>query len=103
MTTTQSVEVTNLAPPKTPYIRTFTSAQLNDPATCCPMFTTTGDPMTSFTGTLAAVLVYSDPAGIVMPADRGPLRFFVADSVPETLMTGSYSVGTVNQLNVVTP
>jgi hypothetical protein len=67
------------------------------------MFTTTGDPMTSFTGTLAAVLVYSDPAGIVMPADRGPLRFFVA-AATEQLVLGptNLSVSKVNQLDVIT-
>jgi hypothetical protein len=102
LTTTQSVVVGNLNT-TSPFSTTFTSAQMNDPATCCPMFTTAGDPMTTFTGTLGAVLVYDDPAGLLMPADKGPLRFFVADSVSETVMTGSSSVSNVDTLNVTNP
>jgi hypothetical protein len=98
---TQSVVVADVNTP-TASSKTYTYAQLvTDPATCCPMFTPAGDPMTTFTGTLSPVLVYGDPAGTVMPADRGPLRFFVADSVSETVMTGQYSVGNVDTLNVI--
>jgi len=55
-------------------------------------------------GPLAAVLVYSDPAGVVMPAASGPLRFFIADATNENLVFGptNLSVSKVNQLNVIT-
>ena len=36
--------------------------------------------VSSLTGPLAAVLVYDDPAGTVMPAAAGPLRFAVGDA-----------------------
>jgi hypothetical protein len=54
-------------------------------------------------GPLAAILVYSDPAGVVMPAASGPLRFFVADAT-EQLVFGptNLSVSKVNQLDVIT-
>ena len=100
LTAAQSVVVADVAGS---YSQTFTSAQLNAPATCCTMYTTGGATMTTFTGTLAAVLVYSDPSGSVMSASSGPLRFFVADTVSETLMTGKYSVGSVDTLNVTSP
>jgi hypothetical protein len=88
----------------TPYYgKTFSHDQLTDPGTGFTMYTTAGDPMSSFTGTLAAVLVYSDPSGVVMPAAKGPLRFFVADSVSETVMTGSDSISNVDTLNVIDP
>ena len=55
----------------------------------------------SFTGPLGAVLIYSDPGQKVMPADEGPLRFVVADTINEgALMVGSDSVYAVNTLNV---
>jgi len=37
----------------------------------------------------------------VMPAAKGPLRFFVADTVSETVMTGSDSISNVDTLNVI--
>ena len=60
----------------------------------------------SLTGPLAAVLVYSDPAGNVMPVAKGPLRFFVADAAAAdnvVMSPASESVGTANQLNVLNP
>jgi hypothetical protein len=102
LATTQSVDVKDVYGIK-PGSVTFRQDQLEHPATCCTMYTTAGVEMTSFTGTLAAVLVYSDPAGVVMPADKGPLRFFVADTASETLMTGSFSMTNVDTLNVTTP
>ena len=60
--------------------------------------------ISSLTGPLAAVLVYSDPAGRVMPTTSGPLRFFIADAISENaVMEGSYSISQVVQLNAVTP
>jgi len=51
------------------------------------------------------VLVYSDPAQIVMPTASGPLRFFVADGTSENLVMAptNLSVSSVNQLNVINP
>jgi hypothetical protein len=102
LTSAESVDVTDSVPPP-PYTKTFTYSQLNNPATCCTMYDLTGNSMTTFTGTLAAVLVYSDPAGVVMLSTAGPLRFFVADTVSETVMTSSYSVSNVDTLNVTGP
>jgi len=96
----ESVEVAEASPY---YGKKFSYSQLTDPTTGFTMFTTSGDPMTSFTGTLGAVLVYSDPAGTVMPAAKGPLRFFVADTVSETVMTGSFSISNVDTVNVLDP
>ena len=56
---------------------------------------TSWDPVdiSSLTGPLATVLVYSDPAGNVMPPSAGPLRFVVADATSENaVMTGNQSV-----------
>ena len=56
---------------------------------------------TSLKGTLAAVLVYSDPAGVVMKPEDGPLRFFLADSLNEHMvMRASESVRWVVRLDV---
>ena len=60
------------------------------------------------TGTLAAILIYSDPAGLVMKPGAtgdGPLRFAVADSVSENMAYGltNTSVSKVNVLNVTGP
>jgi hypothetical protein len=104
---TQSVEVTNyVAPPASPFIRTFTRDQLVNLAGSS-FFTyadaTTKAAMTP-TGTLAAILIYSDPDARVMPLASGPLRFVVADAVSENMVYGpsSSSVTTVNLLNVIT-
>ena len=96
----ESVEVAEASPY---FGSTFSYAKVTDPGTGFTLYTTSGDPMSSFTGTLAAVLVYSDPAGVVMPAAKGPLRFFVADSVSETVMTGGDSISNVDTLNVIDP
>ncbi|HZL63937.1 MAG TPA: hypothetical protein VFD50_03190 [Thermoleophilia bacterium] len=73
-----------------------------NPTTGFAMFDLTGVSTSTFAGKLAPVLVYSDPAGIVMTTAKGPLRFFVADTVSETVMTGSDSVSNVDTLNVIT-
>ena len=100
LTAAESVNVAEASPY---YGSTFSYAQLTDPATGFTMFTTSGDSMTSFTGTLAPVLIYSDPAAQVMSTAKGPLRFFIADTVSETVMMGSNSISNVDQLNVINP
>ena len=61
--------------------------------------------ISSLTGPLAAVLIYSDPAGVVMPPAAGPLRFIIADAASENVVMSpsSDSVSNVNQLNVINP
>lgn len=59
-------------------------------------------PLSSFIGPFAALLIYSDPGGKVMPAEEGPLRLVLADATNENaVMTGSDSVYMVAKLNVV--
>jgi hypothetical protein len=107
MTTAQSVEITNLAPPKAPFTRTLTYDQLVSftyPAEA--MYdATTRALVPSPVGPLASILMYSDPAGLVMPVASGPLRFIVADATSENLVMNppGISVSTVNQLNVINP
>jgi hypothetical protein len=58
-------------------------------------------PISSLTGPLGSILVYSDPAGQVL---TGQLRFFVADHSSENMvMTGSDSVSSVDTLDVTEP
>jgi hypothetical protein len=104
---TQSVEVTNFVPaPGSPYTKTFTWDQLTNLAgsTHFAYYDATTKLAITPTGTLAAILIYDDPAGLVMPADKGPLRFAIGDSVNDNMAfsPSSDSVGTVNQLNVIT-
>ena len=102
---TQSVEVTNYAPPATPYTKAFTRDQLVNLAGSTTF--TYADATTKVamipTGTLAAILIYSDPDARVMPVASGPLRFVVADSISENMVYGpsSSSVSAVNILNVI--
>jgi adhesin/invasin len=104
---TQSVEITNyVAPPGSPYFRTYTRDQLVNLAgstTFTYADAGTKVPMTP-TGTLAAILIYSDPDARVMPPANGPLRFVIADSLSENMVYGpsSSSISTVNVLNVIT-
>ena len=89
------------------YGQTFTGAQLLDPKSGFTMMdATTGDTIdpSTLTGTLSAVLVYSDPDLNVMPDTAGPLRFLISDTVNENaVMTGKYSVSNVNEINVTDP
>jgi len=59
--------------------------------------------VTSYTGPMAAILMYSDPSGNVMPVASGPLRFVVADATNESLVfkPTNLSVSNVNVLDVV--
>jgi hypothetical protein len=99
--TTQSVDVAEVD--ATPYNKTM-SYDLLVNFTGITMYDTSKVVVPSPAGPLAAVLVYSDPAGVVMPAANGPLRFFVADAT-EQLVFGptNLSVSKVNQLNVINP
>jgi large repetitive protein len=87
----------------TPYSKTMTYDLLANFAGVS-MYDTSKVLVPSPVGPLAAILIYGDTAGNVMPAASGPLRFAVADAT-EQLVFGptSLSVSKVNQLNVVTP
>ena len=90
-----------------PYDKTFTQDALVNFTGFTMYDATSGTALTlsSLTGQLAAVLIYSDPALVVMPAAFGPLRFVIADSKSENAVMGpsSASVSGVNQLNVINP
>jgi len=105
LATTQSVGVTNVVPPGSPYTKTFTHDQLVNLAgsTTFSYYNAMSRAAMTPTGTLAAILIYSDPVGAVMPVASGPLRFAIADSVSENMVYGptNTSVSTVNQLNVI--
>jgi len=98
----QSVDVSEVD--ATPFSKTMTYDQLvnltgftyNDATTRLTMVPT---------GTLAAILIYSDPVAAVMPVASGPLRFAVADSVSENMVYAptNTSVSKVNVLNVTGP
>ncbi len=96
------VEETPLLP--SGYSQTFTGGQIIDPKDNYGMIDSMGNPIasTSLTGTIAAVLVYTDADGNVMPVASGPLRFLVADSVQAdgAFTVGKNSVSSVNLLNV---
>ena len=61
------------------------------------------NPVGSYTGPMATVLIYSDPTGAVMPAASGPLRFAVADRTNENVVfkPANLSVSKVNVLDVI--
>ncbi len=106
LTAVESVLVAEV-PLSTGYGQTFTGAQLLDPKSGFTMMdATTGDTIdpSTLTGTLSAVLVYSDPDLNVMPDTAGPLRFLISDTVNENaVMTGKYSGSNVNEINVTDP
>ncbi len=62
-------------------------------------------PISNLTGPLAAVLIYSDPAGNVMSTAAGPLRFIIADATSENVVMSpsSDSASNIDQLNVIGP
>jgi hypothetical protein len=104
----QSVEVTNWVPaPGSPYTKIFTQNKLAT-LTGVALYNATTHVLvadnSTLTGPLAAVLVYSDPAGVAMPVAKGPLRFFFATAAAAdnvVMFPASDSVGVVNQLNVI--
>ncbi|OPZ41414.1 MAG: hypothetical protein BWY94_02433 [Actinobacteria bacterium ADurb.BinA094] len=57
------------------------------------------------TGPLACILIYDDPGGQIMPADRGPLRFILADALDENavMFPANEAVSNVVALDVLTP
>jgi hypothetical protein len=101
---TQSVNVAEVD--ATPYNKVMSYKLLVDMDTVT--FWTAADTtvqVTTYTGPMAAILVYSDPAGNVMPAASGPLRFVIADGANEGLVfkPTNLSVIRVNLLNVINP
>ena len=99
----ETVDVAEVVPPPNAYDWMFTGAQLLDPLTGFTLYDA-ADTANTITPTaeLAAALVYSDPDLNVMPADSGPLRFLVIDAANDNgVMTGKYSVSSVNVLNVI--
>ena len=103
LTATQSVDVASVS--ASPYDKTMTYDQLVNLAGFTMYDATSRAAVPSPAGPLATVLVYSDPAQIVMPTASGPLRFFVADGTSENLVMAptNLSVSSVNQLNVINP
>ena len=106
LTATQSVNVASV-PPDSPYNKSFSYDRLVN-LTGFTMYDATANTpvdISGLTGPLAAVVIYSDPAGMVMPAASGPLRFVVADATSENVVMSpsSDSVSNVNQLNVIDP
>jgi hypothetical protein len=103
LATGQSVNVAEVD--STPYNKTMTYDLLVNFAGISMYDATTRVLNASPAGPLASVLIYSDPAGLVMTAASGPLRFVVADTTNENLVFGptNLSVSKVNQLNVITP
>jgi len=100
----ESVDVASV-PPFSPYSMNFSYGRLVNLAGFTMYDATSNTPvaMSSLTGPLAAVLVYSDPGGLVMPLASGPLRLMVADATSENVVMSpsSDSVYQVNQLNVI--
>ena len=104
LTADESVDVASV-PPFSPYSMNFSYGRLVNLAGFTMYDATSNTPvaMSSLTGPLAAVLVYSDPGGLVMPLASGPLRLMVADATSENVVMSpsSDSVYQVNQLNVI--
>jgi len=102
----ESVDVASV-PPFSPYSMNFSYDRMVNLAGFTMYDATTKNPVanSSLTGPLAAVLVYSDPGGLVMPPASGPLRLMVADATSENVVMSpsSDSVYQVNQLNVIDP
>ena len=97
---TQSVAVSEVD--ATPYSKTMPYDQLVN-LTGFAYYDATSRATMTPTGTLAAILIYSDPAGLVLKPADAPLRFAVADSVNENMVYGptNTSVAKVNVLNVI--
>ena len=104
LTADESVDVAESSPY---YGRTFSYDRLVNFTGFTMYDATTKNPVaiSSLTGPLAAVLIYSDPAGLVMPVAKGPLRFLIADATAENVVMypASDSVSNADQLNVTGP
>ena len=105
LTAAESVAVAAVAP-NSPYSKTFSYDRLVNLTGFTMYDATTNTPVaiSGLTGPLAAVLLYSDPAGVVMPP-ASALRLMVADATSENVVMSpsSDSVSQVNQLNVIDP
>ena len=106
LTASESVDVAD-ADPTDPYDVTLSYDQLVNLTGFAMYNATTGNPVaiSSLTGPLATLLVYSDPLQRVMPAaTAGPLRFMIVDATSENVvMYSQASVYHVNFLNVIDP
>jgi hypothetical protein len=105
LTTAESVDVANVS--ASPYDKTFSYDRLVNLTGFTMYDATSKNPVaiSSLTGPLVTVLIYNDPAGLVMSAASGPLRFVVADATSENVVMSpsSDSVSSTNLLNVITP
>ncbi len=105
LTTVESLQIAEVPIQPSGYSQTFSGPQIIDPKDNYGMVDSTGTPIppASLTGTIAAVLVYSDPDGNVMSASSGPLRSFMTDSVlaDGAFTVGQNSVSSANLLNVI--
>jgi hypothetical protein len=106
LTATQAVTVAQTVGAGSPFSKTFSYDRLVN-FTGFTMYSATSPyptvPVGSLTGPLAAVLVYGDPAGAVMPTAKGPLRFFMADGAAAdnvVMSPANESVGGVDTLNI---
>jgi hypothetical protein len=106
LTASESVDVAD-ANPADPYDVILSYDQLVNLTGFAMYNATTGNPVaiSSLTGPLATLLVYSDPLQRVMPAaTAGPLRFMIVDATSENaVMYSQASVYHVNFLNVIDP
>jgi hypothetical protein len=104
LTADESVDVASV-PPFSPYSMNFSYDRLVNLVgfTMYNATSNTSVAMSSLTGPLAAVLIYSDPAGLIMPPASGPLRLIVADATSENVVMspGADSVYQVNLLDVI--
>jgi hypothetical protein len=104
LTAAESVDVAQASPY---YGKTFSYDRLVNLTGFTMYDATSNTPVaiSSLTGPLAAVLIYSDPLQRVMPTSSGPLRLIVADATSENVVMSpsSDSVSQVNQLNVTNP
>ena len=106
LTAAESVDVADVG--ASPYDMTFSDDQLVNLTGFTMCDATSKNPVvtSSLTGPLAAVLIYSDPVGTVMPSTAGPLRFGIADATMAdnvVMSPSSDSVSQVDRLNVIDP
>jgi len=103
LTAGESVDVAD-ADPGDSYDATFSYDQLVNLTGFAMYDGTSENPVaiSSLKGPFATLLIYSDPLQRVMPPNRGPLRFVIADATPENVVMWSQdSVYHVNLLNVI--
>jgi len=102
LTAQQSLDI--YSPNPEPYIQTMTYDQVENasPGNFDMYDTTTKQQVSTLPGTLASILVWASGSRLApLPADEGPLRFYVGDSQNDNaVMVGSSSVFDVTKLNV---